>query len=138
LREQEQSEQWSPRPVQRGGEPPPSADEQPGQSNGDLSNPEQVRRSIERDLALTVKAKREQEENVVEEGRVNNARRRFELTRDQVVFGFKLVVTMLFMIALVVSALTHPEPIKLLFTGVGTVAGVVSLLFRPAPTPSNE
>lgn len=130
MREQEQPDQWSPRPVQRGGEPPPSAVEQPGQSNGDLSSPEQVQASIERDLALTVKAKREQEENVAEEGRVKNARSRFELTRDQIVFGIKLAVTMLFMIGLVVFALTNPEPVKLLVSGGGMVIGIVSLLFR--------
>lgn len=124
MREQEQPDQWSrPRPVQRGGEPPPSAVEQPGQS--------EIQRSVERDLALTIKARRRQEENVVEEGRVKNARSRFELTRDQIIFGLKLAVTMFCMIALAVFALTSPEPVKLLVSGGGTVVGIVSLLFRP-------
>lgn len=139
MREQKQPDQW-PRshPVQRGGEPPPSAVEQTGQSNGDLSNPEQVQRSIERDLALTVKAKRKQEENIVEAGRVKNARSRFELTRDQIVFGLKLTVTMFCMIALAVFAFTNAEPVKLLLSGGGTVTGVISLLFRPAPATGSE
>lgn len=67
----------------------------------------------------------------MEEGRVKNARSRFELTRDQIIFGLKLAVTMFCMIALAVFALTSPEPVKLLVSGGGTVVGIVSLLFRP-------
>lgn len=123
MREQEQPDQWPrPRRVQRGGEPPPSAVEQPDQS--------EIQRSVARDLALTIRARRKQEENVVEEGRIRNARSRFELTRDQVIFGLKLAVTMFCMIALAVFALTSPEPVKLLVSGGGTVVGIVSLLFR--------
>jgi hypothetical protein len=146
LREQEQPDQWSrSHPVQRGGEPPPSAVEQPDQSNGDLSNPEQVQRSIERDLALTVKAKRRQEENIVEAGQIRNAHSRFELTRDQIVFGLKLAVTMFCMIALAVFAFTNAAPVKLVLSGCGTVAGIISLLFRsssdqrePAPVARED
>lgn len=111
----------------------------------ELASQKEVQRSIERDLALTIRAKREQEENVVEEGRVKNARSRFELTRDQILFGLKLAVTMFCMIALAVFAFTNAEPVKLLLSGGGTVAGIISLLFRsssdqrePAPVASED
>lgn len=97
--------------------------------HNDPLSPEQVQRSIERDLARTVRARRKQEENLAEEGRVRNARSRFELARDQIVFGLRLAVTLFCIVALAVFALTNPQPIKLLLTGGGTIVGIVSLLF---------
>jgi hypothetical protein len=100
------------------------------------STPEQVRRWIEQDLALTIRAKREQEENVAEAGRVKNSRSRFELTRDQIVFGIKLAVTLLCMVALIVFAFTGAEAVKLVLSGGGMVAGIISLLFGAQPRSS--
>jgi hypothetical protein len=89
-----------------------------------------VQRSIEQDLALTFRAHREQEENVAEEGRINNARSRFLLTRDRILFAAKILVTLLSIAALAVALITKMEPAAVVASFGGTVGGSISLLFR--------
>lgn len=78
---------------------------------------------------LIVRARRLQEENVVEEGRINNARRRFELLRDEILFGVKLFATVFCAAALLLSSLLGPAPVAIFLSSSGTIAGIVSLVF---------
>jgi hypothetical protein len=98
----------------------------------DLSSPEKIRLSIERNLALKVEAEREQEQNAAEAGRIANAAERFALVQRQIVFCFSLLITAVSLIALLIFAVTNPEPAAVLLSGAGSVGGIVVLLFRRA------
>lgn len=104
---------------------------QPENRTPEFSNSKQVQRSIERDLALTVRAHREQEENVAERGRIDNARGRFLLTRDRIVFGAKLAVTLISTGALVAATVAEMAPAAVVVSCGGAIGGIISLLLRP-------
>lgn len=88
-----------------------------------LETPEQARDSEARDQALTVRAKRRQEEVAVE-------RARFELTRDKIVFSFSL---MLAVVAAVVTVAVHPESIPIALLGGGGLGGLAAVALRRSP-----
>jgi hypothetical protein len=78
---------------------------------------------------MILRARREQEENLAEAGRISNDRSRFELAGDQIVFGLKLLLTVFFLVALVVSVATGMEAAAVVVSCGGTIGGVISLLF---------
>lgn len=91
-------------------------------SNTGLDTPEQVARSIERDQALIVQARRERDQ-------IATDRDRFELSRDKIVFGFEFAGTLMILIALLAVVVTDPKflPISLLS---GSGVGGIGLLLR--------
>lgn len=112
--------------------PPPRkrAVRQSPDPGADLSNPEKVRLFIEQNLALSVEAQREQEQNAAEAGRIANADRRFELIQKQIVFGVELAIAAVSIVVLLLFAFTNPEPAALLLSGAGSIGGIGALLFR--------
>jgi hypothetical protein len=65
---------------------------QPPDREPDLSTEERIRFALLRNLVLTADAKREQEENAAEKGRIKNERERFELARDKLYLALGLVL----------------------------------------------
>jgi hypothetical protein len=91
-----------------------------------LETPEQVRRSIERDQALCIRAQREREKIAVE-------RDRFELTRDRVYLGVELVLLVIVLLVAAGLWLTAHETAALYLLGSGGIGGGVGLLVRRRP-----
>jgi hypothetical protein len=96
----------------------------------DLSSPEEIKLSIEKNVALSIEAKREQEENAAEAGRIDNAGKSFALFRRRILFGFEIVFTLLCLIGLAYFGATDPKSAITLLSGGGSVAGTISLLLR--------
>lgn len=88
---------------------------------------------MEQDLALLLAARREQEENAAEEGRISNADKRFALVERRTLFAVKLAVTLIALIALLFFALTDSSPAAIFLSGGGTISGMISLLFGRGP-----
>jgi hypothetical protein len=101
----------------------------PADPRNRLVDSDEVRRSAEQDWALWVEAKRQQAQNAAEKGRIENERRRFELTRDEVIFGFEIFVTCVCLVMFCVLAATKPEPLALVLFGGGGLGGA-GLIFR--------
>jgi len=96
----------------------PQADPRPR-----LGTPDQVRRSEERDEALSRRAERRRKEIAVE-------RDRFELTRDKIVFCFELVAAAVLLVVLISQATSDPGLLRLLLLGGGGLGGVATLVRR--------
>jgi hypothetical protein len=82
-----------------------------------LETPEECFRAEERDEALTRRAKRREAEALAD-------RARFELTRDKIVFGIELIVSLTVLVATAGVLALNPElvPMALLGGGIGGVA----------------
>lgn len=90
-----------------------------------LDTPEQVARSLERDQALRVRARRQREQTALE-------RDRFELTRDKVYLAVELVVIMVLLVIAVASFLVGQREIAGVALGGGVgLSGLVAVLHRP-------
>ena len=96
-----------------------------------LETPERVTRSIERDQALSIRAQRQQEENTVIAGRIENDDRQFELTRKKIIFSIEFLITAISFISLLIVLFTNPAlvPISLL-SGSSGMGGMGLLLRR--------
>lgn len=94
----------------------------------ELETAEQRQESAARDLALAIRAARQERENEVEAGRIRNEDQHFELVRKKVVFGAELVLTVASIIALVACLIAHPAPVPLGVSGGGGFGGLVFLL----------
>lgn len=81
-------------------------------------------------MALSVEAKRQQEQNAVEAGRLENADTRFALLQRQVLFGFEIALAVLCLVGLGYFGTTEPESVAALLTGGGSIASITSLLLR--------
>jgi hypothetical protein len=103
---------------------------QPRRRAQDLSSPEEIKLSIEQNVALSIEAKREQEQNAAEAGRIENAVRHFALFQRRVLFGFEIAFTLLCLIALAYFGATEPRSFAVLLSGSGSIAGTISLLLR--------
>lgn len=90
-----------------------------------LETPEDCRRAEERDKALTRRAKRREAEASAD-------RTRFELTRDKIIFGIELVVSLTVLIAAAVVLSLNPELIPLALLSGGGIGGVA--VFRKRKT----
>lgn len=96
----------------------------------DLSSPEKIQLSIDQNLALFFDAKRRQEQNAAEAGRIENDSAQFTLFQRRVLFAFEIAITVICLIALVYFGATNPESILTLVSGGGSLAGIASLLTR--------
>jgi hypothetical protein len=81
-------------------------------------------------MALRVEAKRQQEQNAAEAGRLENADTRFALLQRQVLFGFEIALAVLCLVGLGYFGATEPESAVALLSGGGSIAAVASLLLR--------
>jgi hypothetical protein len=102
----------------------------PPRPASDLSSPEKIRLSIEQNTALSVEAKRQQEQNAAEAGRLENADTRFALLQRQVLFVFEIALAILCLVGLGYFGATEPESAAALLTGGGSIASITSLLLR--------
>jgi len=93
-----------------------------------LETPEECRRSEERDKALTRRAKRREAEAVAD-------RTRFELTRDRIVFGIELVVSLALLMAAAVFLALNSELIPVTLLSSGGIGGVA--VFRKRKSAEN-
>ena len=96
----------------------------------ELDTAEQRQESVERDLALAMRAARQERENEVEAGQIRNEDRRFELARKKVFFGAELVFTVAGIVALVACLIANPAPVPLGVSGGGGFGGLILLLRR--------
>jgi hypothetical protein len=103
----------------------------------DLSTPEKIQLSIDQNLALFFEAKRRQEQNTAEAGRIENDSAQFTLFQRRVMFAFEIAITTICLIALVYFGATDPESAFALVSG-GSLAGVASLLIRKRRKASPE
>ncbi|HEY6730665.1 MAG TPA: hypothetical protein VI039_06530 [Solirubrobacterales bacterium] len=99
----------------------------------DLSTPEKVQRFIEANVALSVEAKRKQEENAAEAGRIANDRGRFELKRDKLYLVLGLALIGLLLIVAAVLWFIGSETAALYLLGSGGLGSVVAFLLFRAP-----
>lgn len=91
-----------------------------------LETPEQIARSIERDQALSIQARRRREQTAAE-------RDQFELTRDRIYLGVELVVIVLLLVIAVASLIAGQHGIAGVALGGGVgLSGLVAVLHRPA------
>ena len=88
-----------------------------------LETPEQVKRSEERDQALSGRARRELEEVVAD-------RARFELSRDRIVFGFELILVAVAVAVGTVALVRDPELMPLVLLSGGGIGGVAAMVRR--------
>lgn len=87
--------------------------------------------SVERDLALTIRAARQERENEVEAGRIRNEDQRFELTRKKVLFVVELALMVAGFVALAFLLITNPALTLVALSGSGGVGGLLLLLRHP-------
>lgn len=102
---------------------------QPPDKEPDLSTEERVRRALLRNLVLTADAKREQEENAAEKGRIENERERFELVKDKLYLALGLVLIGILLAAAAALWLSGQERSALYFVGSSGIGGVIIYLF---------
>lgn len=88
-----------------------------------LDTPEQIRLSVERDQALSIRAQRQREQTAVE-------RDRFELTRDRIYLTVELVLLGVVLLVAAVLWLTAHEATALYLLGSGGIGGGLGLLVR--------
>jgi hypothetical protein len=84
----------------------------------ELETAEQRQDSVERDLALAIRAARQREEVSVE-------RDRFELTRDRVTFAFELALVLATLLVAVVVIARNPELAPVFLLGGGGIGGAL-------------
>jgi hypothetical protein len=77
---------------------------------------------------LTAEAKREQEQNVAERGRIFNERARFELAREKLYLGLGLLLVALLMSAAIVLWASGQEDSALYLLGSSGIGGVALYL----------
>lgn len=99
----------------------------------ELETAEQRQDSVERDLALAIRAARQERENEVESGQIRNDDQRFELARKKVVFGAELVLTVAGFITVVALLIVNPALVPLGVSGGSGFGGLILLLRRSAP-----
>jgi hypothetical protein len=94
-----------------------------------LDTPEQVKRSLEEDYALGVRARRVQEENVALTGEVTVERERFELKRDKIYLSLELIVIAIVLaIALLLLINGHGQLTLAVLGGSAGFGGIATLL----------
>ncbi len=79
---------------------------------------------------LTADAKREQEENAAEKGRIENERERFELIRDKLYLVIGLALIGFLLIAAAALWLSGQESSALYLVGSTGIGGVIIYLLR--------
>jgi len=90
-----------------------------------LETPEQIRLSVERDQALSIRAQRQREQTAVE-------RDRFELSRDKIYLAVELVVIALLLVIAAISSIAGQREIAGVALGGGVgLSGLVAVLHRP-------
>jgi hypothetical protein len=92
-----------------------------------LETPEQVARSIERDRALSIRARREREQT-------SSERDRFELTRDKIVFGLQAGLAIVVLAAALIILVINPELIPVTVLGGGALNKVARVLCKRPST----
>jgi hypothetical protein len=102
----------------------------PQEAAPDLSSEEKIRLSLEQNLALSAEARRQQEQNEAEAGRLANEAERFTLFERRVVFGVEIAITAACLCALPYFLATDPESTGAALSGAGAIGGLVSLLLR--------
>jgi hypothetical protein len=98
----------------------------------ELETAEQRQVSVEKDLALTIRAARQERENAVQAGQIQNEDQRFELSRKRILFGAELMLTVAGFIALSALLIVNPALVPLGVSGGGGLGGLLLLLRRSA------
>lgn len=96
-----------------------------------LETPEQVRRSLQRDYALGIRARRIQEENRARGEEVAADRARFDLVREEVTFGLEVLVVVAILLIAVFLYIDGNTVLALLVLGGGAgFRGLAATLHR--------
>jgi hypothetical protein len=103
-----------------------------------LGTPEKLVQALNTEYLLGVRALRLQEENKVEEGSIENDRRRFELARNKTYLALEVVVALALLTIALILAVDGHGALSLVPLGGGVGFGGLAALLHQSPKPSSE